>query len=518
MKKTYNINLNSQVFCIDEDACSQLQTYIETLEKYYLAEEDGKEIMADIESRIAELFREFLQKSHKEVISQTEIDKVIEIMGTPDVIIDEDSEHSAAPRKATNRKLYRDADNAMLGGVASGLASYMNISSVWIRLAFIISVFFYGMTAVAYIVLWIVLPKATTAKQKLEMKGEKINVSNIEKNIRDTYNDVKKNSKLRHGSEYIGRKLGNFFSTLGEIIGKFMSVIGHILATIGLLTGIFFFLGSCWVLLFTQHISPENYNLFLHYACAPVRVWMIKLLFFLLFNIPMLVMAYFSAAYLFKFQGRRGIVLLVSSGIWILTCFVGFFLGSYYFCNYTQNYSDEVKTPLIISDTTTRQLNIKFNRLCSLKYRKAINCSLDNYILYCPQERNQDSAHLFLKPCITFEKTNLSQPLMIVEKRANGFSGNDAAANVENIHYQYEWKNDTLYLNNYFILSGNKWRMNNVEIRILIPQNYYLTLENAPRTDISKRWIFEEPYNFLHDTSAIQRYKMENDKLIEQEN
>lgn len=83
MKKTYSINLNNQVFYIDENAYTQLQHYIETLEKYYFAEEDGKEIMMDIESRIAELLKEFLQKSHKEAISQTDIDKVIEIMGTP---------------------------------------------------------------------------------------------------------------------------------------------------------------------------------------------------------------------------------------------------------------------------------------------------------------------------------------------------------------------------------------------------------------------------------------------------
>lgn len=515
MKKTYNINLNSQVFCIDEDACAQLQNYIETLEKYYLAEEDGKEIMADIESRIAELFREFLQKSHKEVISQTEINQVIEIMGTPDVIIDEDSEHKA-PRKTTSRKLYRDADNAMLGGVASGLAAYMNISAGWVRLAFIISVFFYGMTAIVYIVLWIVLPKAITAKQKLEMKGENINVSNIEKNIRDTYNDVKKNSKLRHSFEFIGRKLSDFFLTLGEIIGKFLSVIGHILAVIGLLTGIFFFLGSSWVLLFTHHFSPENYNMFLQYACAPISVWLIKLLFFLLFNIPMLLLAYFSAAYLFKFQGHRGTVFLVSTAIWVLTCFASFFLASYYFCNYTQSYEDEVKTSLVTSDTTNRQVNVKFNRLCSPKYGKAINCSLDSYILYCPQEQDQDSALLFLKPRITFEKTNLPRPLLIVEKKANGISGNDAAANTENARYQYEWKNDTLYLNNYFTLFGNKWRMNDIAVRVLIPQNYYLNLENVPRTDISNRTIFRHPNKFLHNTSVIQRYKMEDDKLIEQ--
>ncbi len=64
MKKTYNINLNGQIFCIDDDACLKLQSYIDTLESHYLKEEDGREIMADIESRIAELLKEALGKGY----------------------------------------------------------------------------------------------------------------------------------------------------------------------------------------------------------------------------------------------------------------------------------------------------------------------------------------------------------------------------------------------------------------------------------------------------------------------
>ena len=191
MKKTYNINLNGQAFCIDEDAYAKLQVYIDTLEKYYLAEEDGKEIMADIESRIAELLREFLQRNHKEVVSLPEIDKVIEIMGTPEVIIDEDTQESTMPREEVKRKLYRDPEHRVLGGVASGLATYFDINIAWFRVAFIVLALFYGITVVIYIILWIAIPKAVTARQKLEMKGKKITVSNIEKNIRDTCKNVK---------------------------------------------------------------------------------------------------------------------------------------------------------------------------------------------------------------------------------------------------------------------------------------------------------------------------------------
>ena len=157
MKKTYNINLNGQVFCIDDDACLKLQSYIDTLESHYLKEEDGREIMADIESRIAELLKEVLGKGYKQVVTMEDIDQIIRIMCSPDVIIDEDTDKSTEPIK---RKLYRDTDESVLGGVASGIAAYFDISVVWIRIAFVLLAFFYGVTILAYIILWIATPAA----------------------------------------------------------------------------------------------------------------------------------------------------------------------------------------------------------------------------------------------------------------------------------------------------------------------------------------------------------------------
>lgn len=194
MKKTFNINLNGQLFCIDDDAYNQLQAYIEKLEKYYLTEKDGQEIMADIESRIAELLRTSLQKSHREIVSLSDILQVIEIMGSPETIIEEDTQSSASPQQEIPKKLYRDADNRILGGVASGLSIYLGLDAVWLRLAFIVLSFFYGITILLYLILWIIVPKAITPKQKMEMQGKGFSVADIEKNIRDTYtNFTKKN-------------------------------------------------------------------------------------------------------------------------------------------------------------------------------------------------------------------------------------------------------------------------------------------------------------------------------------
>ena len=92
MKKTYTINLSGKIFHIDDDALDKLQTYINTLKTHYSREEDGNEIMEDIENRIGELFTEYLKGQYREVVTIDDVEQVIATMGAPNDIIDEDEE------------------------------------------------------------------------------------------------------------------------------------------------------------------------------------------------------------------------------------------------------------------------------------------------------------------------------------------------------------------------------------------------------------------------------------------
>ena len=94
-----------------------------------------------------------------------------------------------------SKKLYRDPENSVIGGVCGGLSAYFNMDPVIFRLLFVIFFFAGGASILVYVILWIVLPKAETAAQKLEMRGEKVNVSNLEKKIREEYDNVKENVK-----------------------------------------------------------------------------------------------------------------------------------------------------------------------------------------------------------------------------------------------------------------------------------------------------------------------------------
>lgn len=510
MKKTYNINLNSQVFCIDEDAYIRLKNYIETLEKYYLNEEDGKEIMFDIESRIAELFSESLQRSHKQVISQHDIDKIIEVMGTPDVIIDEDAEHASLPSQ-NGRKLYRNMDHAILGGVASGLAAYFAISPIWFRLIFIVFSFIFGITILCYILLWIILPRAVTAKQKLEMKGEKINVSNIEKNIRDTYTKVKTNSGFQKNVNYIGSQISTYFSALKEIFQKILSILGHFIAGVGLLAGTFFFLLVCWGIFFSFHLLPENYYPFLKFLCAPVPVWLIKLVLLCFINIPLILIVYYSIAYLFRFQGRKSF-LAITGLIWLLSCFAMIFLGMYFFTNNMHLYSTRHDVSFPASTVNSKTVNIKFRRLCPSAETFNTSFSLDRYLLHCP-DQSEDSM-LYLQPRLKFALTNQPEPQLVLFRKARGFSDIDGNSNLENIQYTYKWENDTLLLNDYFTLEKPRLRANELQITVLIPENYKVNLQNTPWWQIRDyKFYFSQPYYLLQEKSNNQQFIMKEGKL-----
>lgn len=171
MKKTYTINLSGKVFHIDEDAFEKLQDYLNTLKNHYIKEEDGTEIMYDIESRIAELFMQYQKENFRESIVLEDVEKAITTMGKPADIIDDEEEAEESKGKPTH-KLYRDPDHMVLGGVASGLASYWGISMILIRICFILFSLYYGIFILVYIVLWTVIPKAKNSREKLEMKGK----------------------------------------------------------------------------------------------------------------------------------------------------------------------------------------------------------------------------------------------------------------------------------------------------------------------------------------------------------
>jgi len=184
MKKTFTINISGMVFHIEEDAYEILKKYMVNIKDHFCDTEDGEEIISDIEFRLSELFTE---KNDDSVITLNKVGNVIKIMGEPEVF-DEES----IITKKLKKRLYRDPEHKVISGVCGGLAAYFDTDPVIIRLTIILLSFIsFGIVLLAYFMLWIMLPKAITTTQKLEMRGENVTVKNIEKFFKETIDKYK---------------------------------------------------------------------------------------------------------------------------------------------------------------------------------------------------------------------------------------------------------------------------------------------------------------------------------------
>ena len=197
MKKTLTVNLGGTVYHIDEDAYKLLDTYLSNLRIHFCREEGAEEIVHDMELRISELFTDRLRDG-KQVITIEDVEEIIAQMGKPEDLGDEADGGGETSKDGSTysqtakgpRRLFRDSDNKVLGGVASGLAAYFGWDPTWVRIIFLILGISLKGFVIAYIIAWIVIPLARTVPEKLAMRGAKINVENIGRTVTDNFEKV----------------------------------------------------------------------------------------------------------------------------------------------------------------------------------------------------------------------------------------------------------------------------------------------------------------------------------------
>lgn len=244
MNKTVSISLSGQVFQIDELAYEKLKLYLENIRARFSATDGGAEIIADIESRIAELFAERLN-DRKQVITPADVEAMMQAMGKPEEFETTDASgtaQEAVRQSAAARRLFRNPDEKVLGGVCSGLSAYFGISDpIWMRILFIISPFLTVGTALfIYLILWIIIPEAKTASEKLQMRGENVNISNIEKTIREDLNELgQRISNISNGNNATKAKgiIESFVDFCIRLLKFSLKIIGKLFGVALILTG-----------------------------------------------------------------------------------------------------------------------------------------------------------------------------------------------------------------------------------------------------------------------------------------
>lgn len=249
MNKTISANVGGFVFNIEEGAYESLHSYLNAIRKSLSSDDDIDEIMHDIELRIAELFREILNREHKEVINPADVKEVIGIMGEPAAYgtdgqkgneNENESERGNKKQQSapTDKQFFRDTENNMAGGVCSGISAYFGWDPLFLRVIFILLFIGFGTGLLLYIILWIIIPEAKTTTEKLRMRGEKVDVETIKQRFNDFKKDVEHlstpegKSKMRDASNRMADAMSgaakNFYDIFGRLIGSLL-IIGGII-------------------------------------------------------------------------------------------------------------------------------------------------------------------------------------------------------------------------------------------------------------------------------------------------
>lgn len=257
MNKTIIININSIVFHIEEDAYETLRSYMIDIKRHFSQSADSGEILLDIENRIAEMFLERIQQGKKEVINKQDVEEVIHQMGrvsdfedVHEFDADETYHQEYTTTSYTEKKLLRSADDVVVGGVCSGLGYYFGIQTKWVRVLFVLFVLMGGSGVLLYVVLWAVMPVATSRADRMAMRGEEPNLQNFKKNFEEELERDRDDYEGNQGPVVNTMKtVGSGVASILKFIGKAflfllliwcgMSVFGMLVVLIGFGTAIF---------------------------------------------------------------------------------------------------------------------------------------------------------------------------------------------------------------------------------------------------------------------------------------
>ncbi|MFT6845424.1 MAG: phage shock protein PspC (stress-responsive transcriptional regulator) [Flavobacteriales bacterium] len=477
MKKTITAHLCGIIFTFEEEAYELLERYLAAIRLQLGKSPDVQEIMTDIEARIAELCNE--HKIENRLVITTEIIAVItEKLGDPSVFGTGEEQEFEEPERKIKKRFFRHPNDQMIGGVCGGIAAYVNLDSIWVRILFILFTVIFGVGLPIYFVLWLVVPEAKTTAEKLQMQGEDINIENIKRKVSDEKEAVKKrwenlnndikNKNWRNNFERFFYKI---FSVIGTILSGIVKLLG------GVFSFIFFIISLVMICVVLSLVSGHD---FMTINGESVYGW---------WNYD-----YFSALllnsgdYQTLFLVGCVIVLLVPCTALIMlgarllggmkkvpqefkiSMFISFIVGCILIAFSGFNVAKEFNTRKSI--TQTEVLTVTSDTL-------TLDIFSDNYFSnHVTNHHNEefeliqidDQQIIFGYPLVNVLSSDDDSFRIKVKKRANGFNQKEAIERAENISYEYDLKGNTIFVQPCFSTAlENKWRNQQVYVTIEVP-------------------------------------------------
>jgi phage shock protein PspC (stress-responsive transcriptional regulator) len=345
MKKALTITIAGSLFTIEEDAYTKLDGYLKSIQKYFGSFPDSSEIINDIEARIAE---QLLDRSNRDaVVTIEDVEKLIGVMGQVADIADESdskSDSSTTARESVNndgpRKLYRDTDNAYIAGVAAGIAEYLDIDPIIMRIVFVLVAIFTAFIPVfiIYAILTLIIPPARTPAEKIRMRGGPVDLQSFKESMNEYAQTFKKNGEeMKDHLKQTGTEvkenvtrffdegsrprgiIDNTFRLLGKIIVIFVKILLAIVGFAIMIAGVIAVSVACFVFvnLMVNPASPYIDFPFYDVMSGPLY-YVILVLGFLVFAIPFALMIMIGSALL----SRKKVITVYAAMIMLAVWFV----------------------------------------------------------------------------------------------------------------------------------------------------------------------------------------------------
>jgi phage shock protein PspC (stress-responsive transcriptional regulator) len=511
MNKTVNINLAGIFFHIDEIAYQKLQRYLEAIKRSFTDSQGRNEIISDIEARISELFNERIE-NEKQVVGVALVDEIITIMGQPeDYLVDDEifedipiREKRSSRKSSPSKKLFRDTDNSYVGGVAAGLSHYLSIDTIWMRLLWLLLAFGSGGTFIfIYLIFWALVPEAITTSEKITMSGDPVNITNIEKKIKDSIDSVvetaknvdfsKQSEKLKEGLEHVADSISdsvknvdfqkkgnrlksgskNFFETIGDIIMFFLKVFAKLIGIILIISGIAALIALI-VAIFSVgvidavHFPGVDFVELSNGSGAPI--WIISLFLMFTVGIPFFFLFYLGLKILINNLKSIGNVAKYSLlGIWLFSI-IGL---SVFGINQGLSYKEKasfIKTDVI--ETLNSNDTIVLKMVQSDFFIEDYNRNFGFQSVY-----NQEDQKMLMSQGVRLivRSTTDSVTKIKIEKSAHGMDYPKAKKRAESINYNYTILNKTILLDNYFTIEGiDKIKGQEIKVIVYLPEGALL--------------------------------------------
>jgi phage shock protein PspC (stress-responsive transcriptional regulator) len=484
MDKTININISGTLFQIDEDAFRVLHDYLLAINNRFRNIQGGLETVEDIESRIAEIFQS--QRGLAGAITMENVEAMIAVIGKPEDFDIPGTETDIPVYSTQKKRMHRNPDDKIAGGVCGGIGAYLNTDPVLFRILFVLFTMFGGIGIFIYIALWIALPLADTDSKKREMYGGSFNKVMSKKREADgTY----RMSAPSYDKGYYNSGVGNAFNEIFRAIGRVLYIIMRIFlicfGIIFVLTGFLCILAFVLILVFkfpgsyssgSFDMNLTYFSDFLKYVVNPSLVPWIIALTLLVLILPMLALIYWGVKMIFWFKAKEGLFSLVGFVLWITIIAI---LAVILF-NEGISFADTAKSSALkILSHNPDTLYVKSDKKISdLIYDKNLSFSDNGYNILISDEKKE----LYISPYLKAYDSEKDNPRVEVKKRSSGRNEVDALKKTEDLIYNYDLKGDTLILDEYFTIPvGRKWAADNIGINIYLHEGTVLKFDGSTR-------------------------------------